>query len=226
MLFFDPYMIIVIPFLLLSLYASYKVKSTFNKYAQVASYRGLTGAQAARELLHYKGLDIPVEMSRSGFLSDHYDPEQKVLRLSPEVYESNSVAALGVAAHETGHALQQKDGYAALALRSSLVPAANFGSNGGIILFMIGLFVNLPILLKLGIIFFSLAVLFYIITLPVEFNASSRAVALLTSSGIITRQEEGGVRAVLSAAALTYVAAALTAIAQLVRLILIARNRD
>lgn len=225
-MFFDPYFILLIPFFLLSLYASFKVKSTFNKYAQVPCDRGITGAQAAREVLHYKGLDVPVEMSQAGFLSDHYDPGQKVLRLSPEVFNSNSVAAVGVAAHEAGHAIQHSEGYAPLALRSTLVPVANFGSNGGIILFMIGLFVHIPVLLKLGIIFFSLAVLFTLITLPVEFNASSRAIALLTGNGIITRQEEKGVRSVLGAAAMTYVASALMAIMELVRLILIARGRD
>lgn len=224
---FDPlYLIMVMPFVLLSIYASIKVKTTFSKYSEVRSYSGITGRDAALRLLHQGGLnDINVEEGQ-GFLGDYYDPSKRRLSLSPEVYESNSIAALGVAAHETGHAFQHYQGYLPLKLRSSLVPAANIGSNAGWIMAIIGLFLHSGILLNIGIILFSLAVIFYIITLPVEFNASSRAVALLTSSGIIIKEEERFVRDVLNAAALTYLAAALTAVGQLLYLLFLSRRED
>ncbi|MDQ7821842.1 MAG: zinc metallopeptidase [Candidatus Eremiobacteraeota bacterium] len=225
-MFFDPlYLIIVMPFVLLSLYASIKVQTTFKKYLQVPARSGLTGSQAARELLNGGGLqDVAVEEG-GGFLSDFYDPLRKRLSLSPEVYEGNSLASVGVAAHETGHAFQHSQGYLPLQLRSSLVPVAGFGSNAGWIMAVIGIAFQSGFMLNLGILLFSCAVLFYVITLPVEFNASSRAVALLTEKGIVGRDEEKAVRDVLGAAALTYLAAALTAVAQLLYLLAL-RNRD
>jgi len=221
-MFFDPlYLILVIPFVLLSAYASLKVQTTFRKYSQVGSSSGLTGAQAAEILLRDGGLANVAVEEGGGFLSDYYDPMKKRLSLSPDVYEGRSLASLGVAAHETGHAFQHATGYLPLQLRAALVPAAGFGSNAGWLLAIIGLFFHSGILLHLGIVLFALAVAFYVITLPVEFNASSRAVALLQQRGILLPGEEKAVKAVLSAAALTYLAAALTAVAQLLYLIVL-----
>ncbi len=219
-------LILLLPAFALSLYAQFKVSSTFKRYSQVRSGRGLTGAAGARQLLDGGGLShVPIELVQ-GRLSDHYDPRGKVLRLSPDVANKDSLAALGVAAHEVGHALQDAEGYAPMRLRSSLVPAASVGSNLGIILFIAGLFVGRnPALMNLGILLFSAAVLFTLVTLPVEFNASRRALALLNSQGILVSTEVEGARKVLTAAGLTYVAAALMAIAQLARLVLISRDR-
>ena len=168
--------------------------------------------------------DVRIEPVQ-GRLADHYDPRDKVLRLSPGVYESDSLAALGVAAHETGHALQHRDGYALLALRSAIVPLASYGTNAAWILFLLGAIASIPALMDLGIVLFLGYVIFALITLPVEFNASSRAVQLLQAHGFVMPQEAQGVRAVLNAAALTYVAAAAMAVLQLVRLIAL-RNRN
>ncbi len=221
-MFFDPlYLILVMPFVLLSIYASVKVQTTFRKYSQVGSNSGLTGARTAAILLREGGLcNVNVEEG-GGFLSDYYDPMRKKLSLSPDVYEGTSLASLGVAAHETGHAFQHASGYLPLQFRAALVPAAGIGSSAGWIMAMIGLFFHSGMLLQLGIVLFSLAVVFYVITLPVEFNASSRAVALLQERGILAPGEEKAVKAVLSAAALTYLAAALTAVAQLLYLIIL-----
>jgi Zn-dependent membrane protease YugP len=221
-MFFDPlYLILVMPFVLLSAYASLKVQTTFRKYSQVGSSSGLTGARAAEILLRDGGLANVAVEEGGGFLSDYYDPMRKRLSLSPDVYEGRSLASLGVAAHETGHAFQHATGYLPLQLRAALVPAAGFGSNAGWLLAIIGLFFHSGILLHLGIVLFALAVAFYVITLPVEFNASSRAVALLQQRGILMPGEENAVKAVLSAAALTYLAAALTAVAQLLYLLVL-----
>lgn len=219
-------LILLLPAFALSLYAQIKVKSTFARYSKVPSGRGLTGAVGARRLLDAGGLPhVPIELA-PGNLSDHYDPRGKVLRLSADVANRDSLAALGVAAHEVGHALQDAQGYAPMRLRSTLVPAASLGSNLGIILFIAGLVIGRnPLLMNLGILLFSAAVLFTLVTLPVEFNASRRALALLNSQGILVSGEVDGARKVLSAAGLTYVAAALMAIAQLARLVLISRNR-
>jgi len=224
-MFFDPlYMILVMPFVLLSLYASVKVQTTFNKYRSYRAASGMTGAEAASALLQGGGLySVRVEEQR-GFLSDYYDPNKKVLALSPDVYEGASLASLGVAAHEAGHAFQDAKGYLPLRLRAGLVPLAGIGSNAGWLIAVAGLFFHSGFMLNLGIALFSMAVIFYVITLPVEYNASSRAVALLTSSGIITRGEEKAVRDVLGAAALTYLAAALTAIGQLLYLLFLSRR--
>ncbi|HLE78400.1 MAG TPA: zinc metallopeptidase [bacterium] len=225
--FYDPVsFVVLLPALVLAIYAQWKVSSTFRRYSEIRSSTGYTGAQVAAELLRRNGItNVKVEPIE-GMLSDHYDPRQKVLRLSPEVYGSDSIAAIGVAAHEAGHALQDKQRYPALALRAAIVPLASFGTSAAWILFIIGLITSSPRLMDLGILIFLGYVAFAIITLPVEFNASSRAVAQLTGQGLVLPQEAQGVRAVLNAAALTYVAAAAMAVLQLVRLILLRSSRD
>lgn len=221
----DPTYLLLIPGLLLALYAQVKVSTTFARYQRTASRTGMTGAQAARRILDENGCaDVRIEHVR-GSLTDHFDPENGVLRLSDEVYASRSIAALGVAAHEAGHAIQDAKDYAPMRIRANLVPLANIGSQAAVPLFMLGLIFSWEPLLKIGILCFSLAVLFYLVTLPVEFDASRRAVAVL--GGMALPQEEiRGVKAVLSAAALTYVAAALQAILQLARLVLLAGSRN
>jgi uncharacterized protein len=217
--------ILLVPALVLGIYAQAKVSSAFNRFSQVASRRGLTGAQAARQVLDSAGLmNVGIEIG-GGRLSDHYDPRTRVLTLSPPVGNSNSLAALGVAAHEAGHALQHAEGYAAFRVRSAIVPVANLGSNLGFILFFVGLlFYRNGLLMSIGILLYSAAVLFTLVTLPVEFNASHRAMKLLENRSILMGEELDGARKVLSAAALTYVAAALMAMLQLLRLILISRR--
>ena len=221
--------ILVLVAALFSIWASIRVNTTYNKYEKVRSMSGLTGAMAAERILHSQGIyDVRVEHV-SGKLTDHYDPSAKVLRLSDSTYGGSSVAAVGVAAHECGHAVQHARGYAPLQIRGALVPVANLGSNAGILLFMVGLFFSSALgdtLLMLGIILFSAAVLFQLVTLPVEFDASARAIKLLESNGILGQTELRGTKKVLGAAALTYVAGAATAIIQLARLILIAGGRD
>ncbi|MDQ7819828.1 MAG: zinc metallopeptidase [Armatimonadota bacterium] len=214
-------MIVLLPAIALALYAHWRVQSTFRRYAGVPAATGYTGAQVAAELLRRAGVaGVRIEPV-GGLLADHYDPARKVLRLSPDVYSGNSLAALGVAAHEAGHALQDREGYAPLRLRTAIVPAATLGTNAAWILFMIGLFAGLPRLMDLGILLFLGYIAYALVTLPVEFDASRRAVALLQGHGFVLPQEAQGVRAVLQAAALTYVAAATMAILQLVRLLLI-----
>lgn len=217
--------VLLVPALVLGIYAQAKVSSSFSRYSQVPSARGLTGAQGARLVLDSAGLfDVGIQVAGSR-LSDHYDPRTRVLTLSPDVGNSNSLAALGVAAHEAGHALQHADGYAALRLRSALVPVANIGTNFGFILFFVGLiFYRNGILMNIGILLYSAAVLFTLVTLPVEFNASRRAMVQLENKSILVADELAGARKVLNAVALTYVAAALMAILQLARLILISRR--
>lgn len=213
--------------------ASAKVNSTYRKYARVRSMSGMTGAEAAQRILNQNGIyDVRVEHIK-GSLTDHYDPSAKVLRLSDSVYGSNSVAAIGVAAHECGHAVQHQQGYAPLKFRSALVPAANIGSRLGIPLILLGILFGGAgsMLAQIGIWVFSAAVLFQIVTLPVEFNASNRAMAMLSRYGILGQQEVGHVRKVLGAAALTYVAAAASSVLQLLRLVILfggrgGRNRD
>jgi len=211
--FFDPlYFIFALPALILGLYAQFKVKSAFSKYSRVRNTTGITGAQAARRILDSNGLThVDVERTQ-GMLSDHYDPRSKTLRLSPAVYEGPTLAAVGVAAHEAGHALQDKTGYAPLQLRSAMVPTVQIGSWLGPIIFLAGLFMSLTPLAWAGLILFGATAVFALVTLPVEFNASNRAKQLLVSQGILAPQEMGGVNKVLDAAALTYVAAALQAI--------------
>jgi uncharacterized protein len=216
MLFFDPmYFVIVGPALLLSIIAQIKVQSTFARYSQVGTASGLSGAEAASRILSSFGLgDVKVE-EVGGFLSDHYDPRSRVLRLSPKVYGGRSIASIGVAAHEAGHALQHAQGYFAMQIRAALVPVTQIGSFAAWPLLFIGLIFHALALVKLGIVLFGAVVLFQIVTLPVEFDASRRAVAILGQRGILTQGELGGTRAVLNAAALTYVAAASAAALQL-----------
>ena len=225
MYFLDHTLLLLSPAVLLSLFAQWKVKSTFHKYSQVRASRGVSGAEAAQSLARLEKVPVSVEAGQ-GFLSDHYNPGTNSLVLSPEVYSGRSLASLGVAAHELGHAIQKKEGNAPLALRSGLVPLANFGSQFSMVLFFGGLFAGIEILLTAGIVLFSLAVLFTLITLPVEFDASARALKLLQAHGVVSEQELPGVKKVLQAAALTYVAAAVMAIVQLLRLILIARRNN
>lgn len=227
--YFDPTYILVIIGAVLSMLASAKVQSTFNRYKKVRSATGMTGAQAAQRLLNNAGItDVSIEHI-SGNLTDHYDPSSKTLRLSDATYGSNSVAAVGVAAHECGHAIQHFQGYVPLQLRSALVPAANLGSRLGIPICILGVLLSMnQTLITVGLWVFALAVLFQIVTLPVEINASRRAVALLDQTGILAGSEISGVRKVLGAAALTYVAAAAASILQLLRFIMIfgGRGRD
>jgi Zn-dependent membrane protease YugP len=228
MYFFDPTFVLLIPALILAFYAQSKVKGTFARYSKVQSSRGYTGEEVARSLLDMRGLgDVSVEATK-GQLSDHYDPRSRKMRLSDPVYGSKSVAALGVAAHEAGHALQHADNYGPLMIRSSVVPVANIGTWMAFPLFIIGfLFANtMAWMMDVGIIFFTGAVAISLITLPVEFNASSRALALLSEGGYLIEEEVPKARAVLNAAAWTYVAAATMAITQLVRLLILRGMRD
>jgi Zn-dependent membrane protease YugP len=221
----DPYIILVIPAFLFALYAQFRVKSTFSRYSKVRNSKGLTGSDVARAILDENGLDdITVQQVR-GQLTDHYDPRQRVVRLSETVYSSTSVAALGVAAHETGHAIQHKEKYGPLVLRSSLVPVAGIGSSIGPYMAIFGLIIGWRNLVYIGIALFAMAVVFYLITLPVEFNASGRAIETLENAGILTWDELEPAKKVLRAAALTYVASAAVAIASLLRLVLLAGGR-
>ncbi len=225
-MFFDSTFMMLIPAILLVLWAQFKVKNTFNKYSSVDASSGLTGAEVAKRLLQDGGLSNVKIEEVSGRLTDHYDPRTKVLRLSEPIAQSTSVAALGVAAHEVGHALQHKNAYGAFQLRQSIVPVANLGSSLAMPLFFAGLIFTMPKLMDIGIVMFSAAVLFQFITLPVEFNASSRAMALLQSRGYLVEKEVGEAKKVLNAAALTYVAATAMAVMQLLRLVLLRNSRD
>lgn len=227
------WLLFALPGLILGLWAQYRVKGAFNKYSKVRTARNVTGAQVARALLNEQGLShIAIEESKGGMLSDHYDPRGKVLRLSPEVYREPSIAAAGVAAHEMGHAMQDANKYVPLMFRSALVPATQFTSRLAPMLFGVGflllIFLNSEIgyyIAWAGVILFAIAVLFTLVTLPVEFNASKRAKRLLTSSGILLGDEMEGVNKVLNAAALTYVASAVAAIGQLLYYVMILSGR-
>lgn len=231
--YFDSTYILVLPAIILAVIAQGKVSSTFNKYSRVPSRIGMTGAEAARRIMELNGIyDVSIERV-AGNLTDHYDPSKKVLRLSDNVYSSSSIAAIGVAAHETGHAIQHARGYAPLSLRSIMVPAVNFGSRLFLPLILLGLLFSFSSamgnsLITLGIILFGITVLFTLVTLPVEFNASKRAIACLSESRILYDDEVDGAKKVLSAAAMTYVASAAVAIAQFLRLVVLfgGRNRD
>jgi Zn-dependent membrane protease YugP len=227
------YIVLVVPTIILSMIAQIMVQSAFAKYSKVPCSKSITGQDSAALLLKANNIrDVRIE-AVGGSLTDHYDPSSKVLRLSQPVYSANSIAAIGVAAHETGHAIQHARGYGPLVLRSTLVPVANIGSRVGPLLAMVGLFMSsspsssnlAQLLFNVGIFLFGGAVLFYIITLPVEFNASARAIAILRSNNVLTKDELNGVKKVLTAAAMTYVASALTALMSLIRLILISKNR-
>lgn len=233
-MFYDPTYILVIIGAILCIAASSRVNSTYRKYAKVRSRSGMTGAEAAQRILQLSGIhDVQVQHI-AGNLTDHYDPAHKVLRLSDSVYGSKSVAAIGVAAHECGHALQHKEGYAPLKIRSMLVPAANIGSRLGLPLVILGIILGIGFrlpgggyfsLAQIGVWVFTFAVLFQIVTLPVEFNASGRALKMLGNYGMLGSDEVNGCRRVLSAAALTYVAAAASSLLQLLRLLYLSNSR-
>jgi Zn-dependent membrane protease YugP len=226
-MFFDPlYLMLLAPALILSVWAQAKVKRSYAKFAKVPSSTGLSGAEIAQRILSSNGLHHVKIEQVSGFLGDHYDPSKRVLRLSPDVYAGRSVAAAGIAAHECGHALQHQASYTPLVLRQTLAPAAIWGSNLSWILILAGMFLNLTGLTWVGIGLFSLAVLFSLITLPVEFDASKRAKAILPSLGLVGPNDRDGVAAVLNAAAMTYVAAAATAVLQLLYFLMRANSRD
>nr|PZM87854.1 MAG: peptidase [[Clostridium] cellulosi] len=217
-------MIYVLPALILALIAQFNVTSTFSRYSRIPNSRRMSGAEAARRILDQNGLyNVRVERI-SGNLSDHYDPKDQVVRLSEGVYDGYSIAALGVAAHETGHAIQHSTNYSPLVIRNAIIPITQFGSSTSIWLLIIGFIFNWRPLVMAGIILFSLAVVFQLITLPVEFNASSRALKILGDTGMLYGQELAGARRVLTAAALTYVAATVVAFAQLLRLLAIFGN--
>ena len=229
-MYFDPmYFVFALPPMLLGLWAQFKVKSAVNKYSQVPTQSGINGAEAARRILRRGGIgNVEIEAVQ-GLLSDHYDPGKKVLRLSDDVYSLASIASVGIAAHEAGHALQDKTGYAPLQLRSFMVPAVSIGSHLGPVIFMVGMFLAGTLgttMAWAGIILFAATALFALVTLPVEFDASHRAKELLVSQGIVSSAELQGVNAVLDAAALTYVAAAAQAIMQLLYFLSVMNRRD
>ena len=228
--YFDPTMLLILPALLLAMWAQFRVQSTFRKYSDVPSAQGWTAAEMAADLLARNGLgNVRIERVR-GSLTDHYDPRTNTLRLSDTVYGSTSLAALGVAAHECGHAMQEAEGYKPLRIREQIVPVAQIGSWAAMPLFVLGLVMSWEPLLTAGIIVFSLVVAFYLVTLPVEFDASGRALEQLEGGGYLSSAETDDAGRVLRAAALTYVAAALQAVLQLLRLLVLAggnrRNRD
>lgn len=218
-------MILLLPAMIFAFYAQSKVKGTFNRYLQVRNMRGYTGAQVARTILDRNGLrDVQIEQVR-GYLSDHYDPRKKVIRLSSNVYNSSSIASISVAAHEVGHAIQHAKGYAPLAIRNQIAPIASISSRFALPLAFLGFFLGSVGLIDLGIYIYIAAIAFHVITLPVEYNASTRAIEQLTSNGLIYNEEVKSSKSVLNAAALTYLAAAAVSIAQLLRLLAL-RNRD
>lgn len=223
----DPTYILVLVGVVLSVWASSRVNATFRRFSQVRSMTGMTGAEAAARILHSQGIyDVTVRSVR-GNLTDHYDPRTKTVNLSESVYNATSVAAIGVAAHECGHAIQDNVGYAPLKLRAAFVPVANLGSKLSLPLILLGVLIGLSPFVKIGIWMFVLAIAFQVITLPVEFNASGRAIRLLEEQGILAGQEVDGTRKVLGAAALTYVAAVAASVLQLLRLLILTRgSRD
>jgi len=227
MFYFDTgYLIFVLPAIIIAMIAQSRVSSTFNKYSKVTNARGITGAEVAQKILNLYGIyDVKVERV-SGNLTDHFDPRSKVIRLSDGVYSSTSVAALGVAAHETGHAIQHNKGYVPIKLRNAVLPVANIGSGLAFPLVVLGIIFSYPTLVNFGIILFSAVVLFQIVTLPVEFNASKRAIAIMESQYILSDDELSGAKKVLSAAAMTYVAATIVALGNLLRLLSLARRDD
>lgn len=219
------YLILVVPALIISSLAQIFIKSSFAKYSKKMSQRNITGTQAAAYLLKVNGI-TDVKLGRiKGNLTDHFSPSEKVLRLSDSTFDSTSIAAIGVAAHETGHAIQHAKKYFPLTFRNMLVPVANIGSSAGPWLAILGIAMSFPILTDIGILLFAGSVAFYVITLPVEFNASNRAIKILKQNNILSAEELKGVKKVLSAAAMTYVGSALVAMANLLRLILVSKNR-
>ena len=226
MFFWDWTYLLLIPGLILGVWAQAKVNGAYSKYSRVPSQLGQPASQVVADLLRRNGNDAVRVEPIGGNLTDHYNPATETLSLSQGVYGSTSIAALGIAAHEAGHAMQKMEGYGPMRLRTAVVPLVNLGSNAYFPLFLLGIIFSWRPLVFLGILCFAMSVVFSLITLPVEFNASSRAIAMLSQGGYITRDEEPAVKAVLSAAALTYVAAAVTSILSLLRLLIIARNRD
>lgn len=224
-MYFDSTYLIVLPALILSLWAQFMVKSTFSKYSAVPSDGGMTGYDAARRILDDNGLHHIQVVPTPGELTDHYDPKADVIRLSDSVYGARTAAAVGVAAHEAGHAVQHATGYGPIKLRMAIIPVANLGSNLAMPLFFIGLLTSISVLCYAGIIFFSAAVLFQLVTLPVEFNASRRALATIEGSRMQSKQGVNAAKKVLTAAAMTYVAALAVSLTNLLRLIMIANRR-
>lgn len=221
----DPwYFLLVVPALLITGWAQFKVQSTFKKYSQVGTRSGLTGADASRRIQQQNGISLPVEHV-GGSLTDHYDPRTNTIRLSDTVYQSQSIAAVGVAAHETGHALQYAEQYGWIKFRMAILPVSQFSSQLSPYLVMVGLLFSIPFLAYAGIAFFCVALLFQLVTLPVEFNASARAIQALEQGGVMTEEELKGARKVLSAAALTYVGAVLVSLMSLLRLLIIVFGR-
>ncbi len=221
----DPMYILTLIMAVVCMFASFRVSSVYKKYAKVRSMSGLTGAQAAMEILRRNGITDVAVVHVPGELTDHYDPRSKTVSLSDSVYGSNSVAAVGVAAHECGHVLQHYNAYLPLKIRTAIVPVANIGSKAGIPIIILGMFLSFSPLITVGIWVFSLAVLFQVITLPVEFNASGRALVMLEEYGILGHEEVSVSRKVLNAAAMTYVASAASAVIQLLRLIALNNRR-
>ena len=220
------YFILVVPAMLISLWAQIRVKSTYSKMSKMPNGRGLTGAQAAQRVLSYYGItDVRIEQVQ-GTLTDHYDPRDNVIRLSPGVYHASTVAAVGIACHEAGHAAQHAENYKPIAVRNAILPVANIGSSSGLWLAVIGLIFNWTILVEIGIFLYAFVALFQLVTLPVEFNASSRALKVIDETQMLDGEEYKGARKVLSAAAMTYVAALLVSIMSLLRLILRAQRSN
>lgn len=219
------YIILVIPAMILAAWAQFKVKSTYNKFSKVSNNKGITGAYAAQAVLtHYGITDVRIEQV-SGKLTDHYDPKAKVIRLSQGVYASTTIAAVGIACHEAGHAAQHAQNYAPIKIRNSLVPVCNIGSTLGIPLAILGYFLGFEPLISIGLLLYAAIALFQVITLPVELNASKRAMKVIDETGLLYDDEQGGAKKVLTAAAMTYIASMLVAIANLLRLILRFSNR-
>jgi len=219
--------IVMIPFLIFTFYAQHKVKSTFDKYTKVKNKKGLTGAEVAKKIIQRNGLnDVTVKQSNRGKLSDHYNPRTKTIELSPEVYSGQSMSAVSVAAHEVGHAIQHAKAYAPLKFRSALAPVASFASKSVMFIIIGGFIFGITGLIDLGIIVFSVVILFQIVTLPVEFNASSRAISQLEGQGLVYEDELKDSKKVLNAAALTYVAAAAASVGHLIRLLILRGGRD
>ncbi len=219
------YIILVIPAMLLALWAQVRVKSTYSKFAKVGNTRGITGAYAAQAVLtHYGIRDVRIEQV-SGKLSDHYDPKAKVIRLSTEVYGGSSIAAVGIACHEAGHAAQHAENYAPIKVRNTLVPVCNIGSTLGIPLAILGYFLGFEPLITVGLLLYAAITVFHLVTLPVEFNASNRAIKVIEETGLLYDDETSGAKKVLKAAAMTYVASLIVALANLLRLVLRFNNR-
>lgn len=226
MLWYDYYyLVLVVPAIILSLLAQAKVKSTYSKYARVSNTKRITGAQAALNVLSHYGIrNVRIECGH-GKLSDHYDPRVNVIRLSPEVYSGASIAAIGIACHEAGHAAQHAENYLPIKVRNFILPVANFGSSAGVLIAILGYFLGFGLLVDIGIILFAAVVVFQLVTLPIEFNASSRALKVIDETGMLHNEEKMGAKKVLSAAAMTYVASLLVSLMSLIRLILRTNSR-